>query len=145
MSATFGQTRIFKKNFFKQYSKSFIGMFFVFLFLWMAFAAPEYRTATIITGVVSLLIAIIPFFEVGVVKVEPHKLTVETFFEQKEFTAPQIKEIKKQAIRGRYGHVTTLVNIIPLEGKNYPLGGFSDSDEVIYSMLMSWWNTNQRG
>ena len=88
-----------------------------------------------------MLVMIIPLFQVSTVKVEPNKLTIETFFEQKELAARQIKEIKMQSVRGRYGRVTNLVNIIPVEGKNYPLGGFSDGDEIIYGILMNWWNT----
>jgi hypothetical protein len=73
--------------------------------------------------------------------VEPNKLTIETFFEQKELSARQVKEIKMQAVRGRYGRVTNFVYIIPIEGKKYPLSGFSEGEEMIYGYLMNWWNT----
>ena len=84
--------------------------------------------------------AVIPFFHVNAIRMEPNKLTIETFFEQKELAARQIKEIKMQSLRGRYGRVTNIVNIIPAEGKNYPLGGFRDGDEMVYGLLMHWWN-----
>jgi hypothetical protein len=31
--------------------------------------------------------------------------------------------------------------IIPAEGKKYPLGGFSDGEEIIYGFLTNWWDT----
>jgi hypothetical protein len=87
---------------------------------------------------------LIPFFQVSAVKMEPDKLTVETFFEQKELGPRQIREIKMQSLRGRYGRVTNIVNIIPIQGKNYPLGGFADGEEILYGSLMNWWNTYQK-
>ncbi len=86
---------------------------------------------------------IVPFFQVSAIKVEPNKLIIETFFEEKELSARQIKEIKMQSVQGRYGRITNFVNIIPLEGKKYPLAGFSDGDEIIYGFLMNWWNQYQ--
>ena len=84
---------------------------------------------------------IVPFFQVSTVKVEPNKLTIETFFEQKEFAGRQIKEIEMKSVQGRYGRVTNVIHITPVEGRVYPLGGFSDGDEIIYGILMDWWNT----
>jgi hypothetical protein len=75
--------------------------------------------------------------------VEPNKLTVQTFFEEKELSAHQIKEIKMQSVHGRYGRVTNFVNIIPVEGKKYPVSGFSEGEEIIYGFLMNWWNRYQ--
>ena len=134
-------TKVFKKGFFRQYGILFGLIPFLFLFVWLAIASPEARTASIVTGVVCALLCLIPFFQVGAVKVEPNKLTIETFFEEKQLTAQEIKEIKMQSVRGRYGRVTNFVNIIPVKGKNYPVGKFEDRPEVIYEILMSWWNT----
>lgn len=89
---------------------------------------------------VCVLFMILPLFQVNTVKVEPNRITIETLFEQKVHSARQIKEIKMQAIRGRYGKVTNILNITPVEGRNYPLQGFSDGDEFIYGFLMNWWN-----
>ena len=86
---------------------------------------------------------LIPFLQVGSDQSGTEQLTIETFFEQKELTASEIKEIKMQAVQGRYGRVTNFVHIVPLEGKKYPLGGFSEGEEVIYGYLMNWWNTYQ--
>jgi hypothetical protein len=106
-------------------------------------ADPQLKTASFISAAFCVLVMVIPFFQVSAIKVEPNKLTLETFFEEKELTASQIKEIKMQSVRGRYGRVTNFVNIIPVEGKKYPLGGFSDGDEIIYGFLMNWWNQYQ--
>jgi hypothetical protein len=134
-----GETRTFRKSFFKQYGMSVLGILFCIMFVWLASVSPENRTAFLVTGGFCVLIVIVPFFQVSAIRVEPNKLTIETFFEQKEFAARQIKEIKLQSIRGRYGRVTNIVNILPTEGKNYPLGGFSDGDEIIYGTLLNWW------
>jgi len=87
------------------------------------------------------LLCLIPFLQVGTIKVEPNKLTIETFMEEKIVSAKQIKEIKMKSVRGRYGRVTNFVNVVLAEGKNYPIGGFIDGDEVIYNFLMKWWET----
>jgi hypothetical protein len=113
------------------------------LILWLGLADPELKTASFISAAFCILVMIIPFFQVSAIKVEPNKLTLETFFEEKELSAHQIKEIKMQSVRGRYGRVTNFVNIIPVEGKKYPLGGFSDGEEILYGFLMNWWNTYQ--
>jgi hypothetical protein len=84
---------------------------------------------------------LLPFLQVGAVKVEPNKLTVETFIEQKQFSARQIKDIKMEAVRGRYGRVTNYVNIVTKQGKNYPMQGFSEGDEIIYGILHQWWES----
>jgi hypothetical protein len=140
-TSKFGEARTFRKNFFKQYGMSLFGVLFCLLFIWLASTPSEERVAFIAVAGFCALVAIIPFFQVSTIKVEPNKLTIETFFEQKEFTARQIKEIKMNSIQGRYGRVTNVVNVTPDKGKNYPLGGFSEGDEIIYGILMSWWNT----
>jgi hypothetical protein len=113
------------------------------LMVWLDLADPQLKTAAFISAAFCVLVMVIPFFQVSAIKVEPNKLTIETFFEAKELSASQIKEIKMQSVRGRYGRVTNFVNIIPSEGKKYPLGGFSEGDEMIYGFLMNWWNQYQ--
>jgi len=90
----------------------------LFLFVWLAFASSEARTASIVTAAVCVLLMLIPFLQVSSTKVEPNKLTVETFFEQKEFSAPQIKEIKMKSVNGHYGQVTNIVHVVLTEGKH---------------------------
>ena len=139
----FTETRTFQKSFFKQYALS-LGMVPVaLLMVWLGMADPQLRTASILSTAFCVLVMIIPFFQVSAIKVEPDKLTIQTFFEEKELSAHQIKEIKMQSVTGRYGRVTNYVNIIPVEGKKYPLGGFPDGDEILYGFLMNWWNGYQ--
>ena len=137
----FSGTRIFKKSFFKQFGLYFIIIPFGLLAAWAAFAEPEYRLGAGISAAFCFIMLLLPFFQVSSVKVEPNKLTVETFMEQKEFSARQIREIKMQSVRGRHGTVTNFVNVIPAEGKNYPLQGFSEGDEIIYGFLIQWWES----
>lgn len=139
----FTETKTFQKSFFRQYALCFIMIPVGLLMVWLGLADPQLQTASFISAAFCVLVMVIPFFQVSAIKVEPNKLTIETFFEQKELTASQIKEIKMQSVRGRYGRVTNFVNIIPMEGKKYPLGGFSDGDEIIYGFLMNWWNQYQ--
>jgi hypothetical protein len=109
--------------------------------VWMSYTDAEHRLAAGITAGVCIIFMLMPFFQVSSVRVESNKLTVETFFEQKEFSARQIKEIKMQAVRGRRGSVTNFVNVVTAEGKNYPIQGFSEGDEIIYGFLINWWDT----
>lgn len=141
---SFTETKTFKKSFFKQYGLLFALIPMCLLFGWLGLAASaETRTAFLVTAGFCALLMLIPFFQVSAVKVEPNKLTVQTFFEEKEFSAHQIKEIKMQSVHGRYGRVTNFVNILPVEGKNYPLSGFSEGEEILYGFLVNWWNTYQ--
>ena len=135
------RSKTFRKGFFKQYGILFVLIPALFMFVWMAIVSPEARTASLVTAVACVLLSFIPFLQVGAIKVEPDKLTIETFFEEKQLSARQIKEIKMQAVRGRYGRVTKIVNIIPVEGKNYPVAKFQENEEVIYSFLLNWWTT----
>lgn len=135
------RSKTFRKGFIKQYGILFALIPALFLFVWLAFASPEARTASLVTAAVCALLSLIPFLQVGAVKVEPDRLTIETFFEEKHLSARQIKDIKMQSVRGRYGRVTRFVNIIPVEGKNYPIGKFQETEEAIYSYLLNWWNT----
>jgi hypothetical protein len=135
----FSGIRTFKKNFFKQYGLLLIVIPFCFLAAWTAYAEPEYRIGAGLSAVFCLVMMVLPFFQIGLVKVEPNKLTVESFIEQKAFSARDIREIKMASVRGRYGRVTNYVNIVTAQGKNYPMQGFSDGDEIIYGILHQWW------
>jgi hypothetical protein len=141
----FSPTRTFQKSFLKQYG-IFLWLTPICLLLaWFGLTVTDsqMKLASFICLVFSALVLLLPFFQVSAVKVEPNKLTIETFFQEKEFNANQIKEIKMQSREGRYGRVTNTVNILSLEGKKYPLGGFPEGEEVLYGYLMSWWNTYQ--
>jgi len=133
--------KTFKKGFIKQFGIIFILVPFFCMFIWLGITSAEARTASFVTAGACVLLSLIPFFQVGSIKVEPNKLTIETFFEEKVLSASQIKEIKIKSVRGRYGRVTNFVNITPLEGKSYPIGKFIDNEKTIYEFLMNWWNT----
>ena len=139
----FTTTRTFRKSFIKQYGLLFALIPMCLLFVWLGLASAETRVAFFVTAGVCALLMLIPFFQVSGIKVEPNKLTIQTFFEEKEFSAGQIQEIKMGSVHGRYGRVTNFVNILPVEGKNYPLNGFSEGDELIYGFLMNWWKGSQ--
>ena len=137
----FKGARTFRKNFFKQYGILFIVVPFCFFAAWTAYADPQNRIGALIALAFCAIMTLLPFLQVGSVRVEPNKLTVETFIEQKEFAAKEIREIKMQSVRGRYGRVTNYVNIVTASGKNYPMQGFSDGDEIIYGILHQWWES----
>lgn len=135
-------TKKFEKSFFKQFGSYLLTVPFCLYATWMVVEFPEYRIGAAVSICFCVVIIVIPLFQVNAVIVEPNKLTIETLFEKKVFSARQISEIKMQTMRGRYGRLTHFVNIIPLQGKkNYPLQGFSAGDEVIYGFLINWWNT----
>ena len=135
--------RTFKKSYVKQYGILFVLVPFAFLLIWLALSSAQARAASLISAVVCILFCLIPFVQVGSLKVEANKLTIETFLEEKVVSAIQIKEIKMKSVRGRYGRVTNFVNIVLAEGKNYPVNGFVDGDEFIYGFLTNWWEANR--
>lgn len=143
-SPAFTGSKTFQKSFFKQYGLSFTMAILALLFAWLGLASTaDTRTVFLIaTGFCALMI-FLPFFQVSGIRVEPDKLILQSFFEEKEFTAQQIKEIKMQSVQGRYGRVTNFVNVIPAEGKRYPLSGFPEGEEILYGFLMNWWNRYQ--
>jgi len=141
--STSSDARTFKKSYMKQYGILFVVVPLAFLFVWLALESPEARTASLVCVVVCILFCIIPFVQVGSIKVESNKLTIESFLEEKVVSASQIKEIKMKSVRGRYGRVTNFVNIVLAEGKNYPLNGFVDGDEFIYGFISNWWEANR--
>jgi hypothetical protein len=108
--------------------------------VWTAFTEPEYRIGASIAAFFCIAMIILPLFQVSAIKVEPNKLTIESLFEQKVFSARQIRDIKMQSVRGRYGRVTNFVVIVPAEGKKYPVGGFSEGEEILYGFLTNWWD-----
>jgi hypothetical protein len=140
---SFSGSKTFKKNFFKQYGILLIVIPFCFFAAWTAYSETdlEYRIGAIVSAVFCFVMMILPFFQIGLVKVEPNKLTVESFIEQKAFSAREIKEIKMASVRGRRGRITNYVNILTAQGKNYPVQGFSDGDEIIYGILHQWWES----
>jgi hypothetical protein len=140
-AASYSGTRTFSKGFFKQYGILFIVIPFFFFALWTTITEPENRVGALIAAAFCGVMMFLPFFQVSSIKVEPDKLTIETLFEEKVIRALEVKEIKLQSVRGRYGRVTNYVNIILVRGRNYPLQGFSGGDEIIYGTLLNWWES----
>jgi hypothetical protein len=143
-AVVFTETRTFQKGFLKQYGLLFVLVPLFLLFIWMSFASADSRLAFLVTAGVCALLMLIPFFQVAGLKVEPNQLTIQSFFEEKVLSASQVREIKMQSVRGRYGRVTNFVNIIPVEGKKYALVGFAEGEELLYGFLMNWWSAYQR-
>jgi len=141
IAPAFSGTKKFEKSFFRQYGSYFLVIPLCLFAVWAVFTEPEQRLGASLFIVFCLVLMILPLFQVSGIKVEANKLTIETLFGEKELSARQIKEIKMQSVRGRRGRVTNFVNIIPVEGKNYPLTGFSAGDEIIYGFLKNWWDT----
>jgi hypothetical protein len=136
---TFAGDRTFRKSFLKQYGSYFYLIPACLVVTWLAYAEQQYRIAGLLSMLFCLVMMVLPLFQISAVKVEQKKLTIESLFEEKVFIAKEIREIKMQTVRGRYGRATNFVNIVPLKGKNYPLQGFSEGDEIIYGVLTNWW------
>jgi hypothetical protein len=142
-SPAFTGTKVFKKSFLRQYGALFALPPICLLFTWLALAgSPEIRIACLVTVAICTLLMFIPFFQVSSITIEPNRLTVETFFDEKEFDAHQIKEIRMQSVHGR---VTNFVHIIPVKGRKYSVSGFAEGEEIVYGFLMNWWNRYQNG
>jgi hypothetical protein len=136
---TFAGDRTFRKSFLKQYGSYFYLIPACLVVTWLAYAEQQYRIAGLLSMLFCLVMMVLPLFQISAVKVEQKKLTIESLFEEKVFIAKEIREIKMQTVRGRYGRATNFVNIVPLKGRNYPLQGFSEGDEIIYGVLTNWW------
>ena len=80
-------------------------------------------------------------FNVSEFKLEGDKISTESFFNQKELTAKQIREINMKTQRSRRGVATNFINIQPTEGNAIALVGFPEGDEILYGILIDWWNT----
>jgi hypothetical protein len=140
-SPAFTGSKTFKKSFFKQYGRLFALIPMCLLFSWLGFAGSTGTSlAFLVPAVVCVLLMLIPFFQVSGITVEPDKLTIETFFEDREFSAHQIREIKMQTLHGRSGRASSFVKIVPVKGKKYSVNGFLEDEEIIYGFLMNWWD-----
>ena len=139
--SSFHGNRTFNKSFLRQYGILFIVVPFFFFAIWTVMTEPTNRVGALLAAAFCGIMMFLPFFQVSSIKVEPDKLTIETLFEEKVLAAREVREIKMQSVRGRYGRVTNYVNIISVTGRNYPLQGFSDGDEIIYGTLLNWWES----
>jgi hypothetical protein len=136
----FTGTKSFKKSALMQYGGFLLYTPLCLLSFWTLLTESEYQVGAFVVGIACLALMVFSLFQVNAIKVEPNKLTVQTLFGEKDFSAREIREIKMQSVRRRYGNVTTYVVVTSLEGKKYSLMGFSDGTEIIYGFLTNWWN-----
>lgn len=138
----FKGTRNFRKSFFMQYG-ILIFIIPLCLFAVSAGAAPSADNKTFLGGMLVALICIYQFFatffQTNSVKIAGNKLTIGSLFTEKSFSAKEIRDIRLQAVRRRYGSVVNYVNITTANGKNYSVQGFTDGEEAIYGSLTNWW------
>jgi len=140
-SAAFAGTKIFKKSFMAQYGLYFLVVPFFLVSAWTVYAEPEYKVGASIAVLFCMLMIFLPFFQVSQLKVEPDKLTTESFFGEKEYNARQIKNISMKTVRGRGGRASNYIHVQLAEGGAISLAGFAEGDEVLYGFLTNWWDT----
>ena len=132
----------------KTFSKNFIGQYGVLLLMLpFCIIGPLFIYLRsdwfvgISFGLIGLFFMVSSLFNVNQVTLDSNKLKTESFFQQKDYTANQIKEISMKTVRSRRGIATNFVNIQPVEGNAISMAGFPEGDEIIYATLMEWWNT----
>lgn len=141
-SPSFTGIKVFKKNLFAQYGVIILMIPLCLFGVW-ALVATEEPWVGVVVMLIGLLFMVFSLFAVHQIKVEPGKITTESFFSQKEYTPVQIKDISMKTVRSRRGVATNFVNVQPVQGSAISLAGFSEGDEIIYGILMSWWQSQQ--
>jgi hypothetical protein len=138
----FTGTKVFRKNTFAQYGMILLMVPLCLFGIWALVASDEafVGIGVILVGLIFMLMSL---FNVNQLKVEPGRITTESFFSQKEYTARQIRDITMKTVRSRQGIATNYVNIQPVSGGSIRLLGFSDGDEVIYGVLREWWEAHR--
>ncbi|MBK9924073.1 MAG: hypothetical protein IPP66_02170 [Anaerolineales bacterium] len=134
------ETKVFRKNFFAQYSVFFLLIPLCLVGAWATITMEE-KFAGIAIGLIGAVFIAFALFSTNQITVKPNKLVFESFMGEKTYTAKQIKEISMKTVRGRYGRATNYVNVQPTEGIAVAVAGFSEGDEVIYGYLVNWWET----
>lgn len=137
---SFTGIKIFKKNSFAQYGLILLMIPLCVLGVWFLVARDD-KFVGIGIGLIAFFFMVMSLFSIHHIKVEPNKLTTESFFTQKEYTANQIKEIRMKTVRSRHGVATNFVSIQPVEGSDISMAGFPEGDELIYGVLHDWWET----
>ena len=130
--------KTFRKNTFGQYGIILLMIPICLLGVWFLVANDD-KFVGVGIGAIGLFFMVMSLFSIHEIKVEPNKITTESFFAQKEYTAKQIKEIRMKTVRSRHGVATNLVSIQPVEGSAISLAGFPEGDELIYGFLQDWW------
>ena len=137
---SFTGTKVFKKGWFGQYG---VILLMIPIFLvggWLALTSEDKFTG-IAVALIGLFFMAMSLFNINQVKLEPNKLTTETFFGEKEYTAREIKEIGMKTVRSRHGVASNFVNIQLVKGGSISMAGFPDGDEIIYGILINWWES----
>jgi len=137
---SFTGTKVFKKGWFAQYGVILLMIPIFMVGGWLALTS-ENKFAGIGVALVGLFFMAMSLFNINHVKLEPNKLTTETFFGEKEYTAREIKEIGMKTVRSRHGIASNFVNIQLVKGGSISMAGFPDGDEIIYGILINWWES----
>jgi len=134
----------------KTFSKNFIGQYGILLFMLpLCIIGPLFIYLKsdwfvgVSIGLIGLFFMASSLFNINQVTLDSNKLTAESFLQQKDYTANQIKEISMKTVRSRRGIATNFVNIQPMEGNAISMAGFPEGDELIYATLIEWWNTHK--
>ncbi|RPI96028.1 MAG: hypothetical protein EHM40_02055 [Chloroflexi bacterium] len=140
-AVAFSGSKKFEKSFLAQYAMTFLYTPVCLLAAWSMLSEPEYRVGALLLIIVCGVLMALALFQVKTIKVEPNKLTLETLFGEKDFSAREIKEIKMKTVRTRSGTARHYVKVVPVQGNGYSLAGFSEGEEIIYGFLTNWWST----
>lgn len=137
---SFRGIKTFKKNTFGQYGVILLMIPLCLLGVWLLFTNND-KFIGVGIGAVGVFFMVMSLFSVHQLRVEPNKISTESFFTQKEYTANQIKAIEMKTVRSRHGVATNLVSIQLVDGGTVSTAGFPEGDEVIYGILHEWWET----
>jgi len=132
--------KTFTKSAFAQYGVIVLMIPLGLFGIWALVATNE-KFVGIAVILIGLFFMIMSLFNVNVLRLEPNKLITESFFAQKEYTASQIREITMKTVRSRHGIATNYVHVQCVEGGAIRIGGFTEGDELVYGVLVDWWNT----
>jgi hypothetical protein len=142
VATAFTGAKTFQKKFFALYGVFLLMVPLCMVAFWFLIARKDYLVGIAI-GLIALFFMAASLLSVSAVRVETNKLSTESLFGEKEYTAQQIKNISMKTVRSRRGYASNYVHIEPVEGNAFDLSGFPEGDEMMYGFLMNWWNTYQ--
>jgi hypothetical protein len=144
-SISFTETKVYKKSLLMQYGGIVLGIpLLIFSALAVLNGYSEYFFVGIFLGAYSIFLIFQPFFSVTKIRIEPNRLVFEMFFDEKDFSAPEIEKIWIKTVRGRYGSAFQYVMVKPVHGRAISLRGFGVGEEVLYGVLMNWWSASNQ-
>lgn len=136
----FTGTKVFKKGLFAQYGVILLMIPLCMVGGWFVITSED-KFVGMAIGLISLFFMVMSLFNINHIKLEPNKLTTETFFGEKEYAAKEIKEITMKTVRSRHGIASNFVNVQLVKGGAISLAGFPEGDEIIYGILINWWES----